>query len=247
MTDGSRRFTDREVALVLKRASEIDEISDARSDGPGGLSLDDLGQIAAEVGISPAALSEAVAALDRRGAGGGAFEGAPLVRRAVHAVPGEVDESGVAELIRQVDASAEGAGSVTEALGSVRWSASDRFVGTQVTITPKDGQTTIEVTEKTPARLRRVVHFVPMAWGMIGALPLIESTPGLLPSLALGGLGLVAGGLLGRAAFTLLSRSSERRVRGLAAALAESAAGAPRALSGHDSDGHTDRDEDSQP
>lgn len=225
MTDGSRRFTDREVALVLKRASEIDEITDARAAGHSGLSLDDLADIAAEVGISRAALAEAVTALDR-GLGANPLEGAPLARHAVRAVPGEVDQAGAAELVRHVDASAQGAGSVTEALGSVRWSATDRFVATQVTVTPRDGQTTIEVTEKIPARLRRVVHFVPMAWGLVGALPLMEGSAGILPTVAIGGAALVVGAAVGRGAFSLLSRSSERRVRRLAAELAQLATAA---------------------
>ena len=224
-SDGSRRFTDREVALVLKRASEIDERSDARS-GSGGLSLNDLTEIAAEVGISNDALRRAVATLDQRRAGASPWEGAPLVRRAVRAVPGELGEADVAELMRRVDASAEGAGSITEALGSVRWSASDRFVGTQVTVTPRDGQTTIEVAEKTPARLRRVVHFIPAVWGLVGALPLLEATGGSLPTIAAGGLAVLLGGAIGRGVFSFLSNRSERRVRALTAELAEVAAAA---------------------
>ena len=48
MSEGSRRFTDREVALVLKRASEIDEAEVAGA--ASGLSLHDLTEIAGEVG-----------------------------------------------------------------------------------------------------------------------------------------------------------------------------------------------------
>lgn len=233
MSDSSRRFTDREVALVLRRASEIDEVSDARSGPAGGLSLGDLSEIAAEVGISQDALRRAVSTLDQRGVSRGLLEGAPLVRRAVHAIPRELEESEIAALMRQVDATAEGAGTVSEALGSVRWAAADRFVGTQVTVTPGGGQTSIDVMEKTPARLRRVVHFLPIAWSLVGALPLMETTVGVLPTLAIGGAALVAGAALGRAAFSLLSSRSEARVKRLAADLAAVGGGpaaAPRKL-----------------
>ncbi|MEM7417658.1 MAG: hypothetical protein AAF389_19375 [Gemmatimonadota bacterium] len=223
MSDSSRRFTDREVALVLKRASEIDEVSEARSGPAGGLSLSDLSEIAAEVGISKEALQRAVSTLERGGPSRSVLEGAPLVRRAVHAVPRALGESDIAELMRHVDARAEGAGTVTEALGSVRWAAADRFVGTQVTVTPKGGQTSIDVMEKTPARLRRVVHFLPVAWSLIGALPLMEATPGVLPTIAIGAAALVAGTAVGRAAFSLLSNRSEARVKRLAADLADAA------------------------
>jgi len=50
-SDGSRRFTDREVATLLRKASEIEESEG--SPGSGGLSMDDLQEIAREVGIAP--------------------------------------------------------------------------------------------------------------------------------------------------------------------------------------------------
>lgn len=232
MSDDSRRFTDREVALVLKRASEIEEVSDAREGAAGALSLGDLKEIASEVGISAEALRQAVATLDTpsRGLGGlgSALEGAPLVRRAVHAVPRELNEADIADLMRRVDVASDSAGTVSEALGAVRWSASDRFMGTQVTVTPRDDQTTIEVAEKTPARLRRIMHFLPMAWSLVGALPVMQSGSGLT-TIAAGGLALLFGATVGRGAFSLLSSRSDRRVRALAAELAAAAAALPAA------------------
>jgi DNA-binding transcriptional ArsR family regulator len=62
-SDESRRFTDREVALVLRRASEIEE--SAGTDGRGGLSARDLEEIAREVGISQRAITQAIASLER--------------------------------------------------------------------------------------------------------------------------------------------------------------------------------------
>src|SRR5690606_27722163 len=56
--DESRRFTDREVALILRRAAEIDEREG--HDASGSLSWGDLRGIAAEVGISPDAVDRAV-------------------------------------------------------------------------------------------------------------------------------------------------------------------------------------------
>ena len=61
--DATRRFTDQEVALVLRKAAEIDE---AEGSEPKGLSIADLRQIAREVGLSPGAIDRAVAALDKR-------------------------------------------------------------------------------------------------------------------------------------------------------------------------------------
>jgi hypothetical protein len=219
----SRRFTDREVALVLRAAAEIDEAEDAGAGG--GLSLEDLRGIAHEVGISPEAVTRAVARLDRRRSPASWLGGAPLVRRAVHAVPGELDRSVLGRLVRLVDERSAGTGAVTEALGSVRWTSSDRLHSTQVSLTPAHGETTLQVVEKARPRVRRLFHLLPMAWGAMIAGPLAASI-GPAGGLAVVGalvLGVTGGGALGRLAWHALSRASARRVERLAAELAREA------------------------
>lgn len=228
MSDGSRRFTDREVALVLKRATELEE-----TEAPGsaaGLSLDDLREIAREVGISPKALDRAVASLERGPPIGTSLAGPPRVRKAVRAVPAELDQDGIARLMRVVDDRADSTGSITEALGSVRWTGQDRFKSTRVSVTPKDGETTIEVVEKAEPKMRRVFHLLPTAWALMLAplfLEMVEPSPvGMVGILIL----LVAVGVgIGRAGWTLVSAASARRVGRLAESLALEAADAPEA------------------
>jgi hypothetical protein len=167
MSEKSRRFTDREVAMVLHKASEIDE---AEGDGSGsGLSLEDLTEIAKEVGISSGAIHLAVAGLDRRRPMRPTLAGAPLVRKAVHAIPGELNEQAIERLVRLIDERAEDAGTISEALGSMRWTSSDRFKSTRISITPGGGETSIEVVEKVVPRMRRIVHLVPAAWASMFA------------------------------------------------------------------------------
>lgn len=56
--DNSKRFTDREVALILKNAADLDEV---QGSGPTkGLSRSDLEEIAAEVGISVDSITQAI-------------------------------------------------------------------------------------------------------------------------------------------------------------------------------------------
>ena len=108
--DKNRRFSDREVALVLKKASELEE-----SEGTGvgkGLRLEELQEIAAEVGISPGLLHRAVAELDAR-TGGNPFAKGQLVHQAVRAVEGELSREAVAELIRDVDGRSDHVGVTT--------------------------------------------------------------------------------------------------------------------------------------
>ena len=226
MTGDSRRFTDREVALVLRRATELDEASGPTAGAAGGLSLDDLKQIAGEVGISTAAIERAVRTLDRPAALGTRLVGAPAVRKAVHVVPGSLDRDGMAALVTTVDDHAEGTGSVTEALGSIRWTARDRLKSTRVSITPNGDATAIEVVEKAEPRLRRIFHLLPAAWGVMLAGAVVAAAPGAGP---IGAAAIATGAALmgagaGRAVWAVLSAASGRRVHRLARIVADEAA-----------------------
>ena len=222
MSDMSRRFTDREVALVLKKASELDETDGAATGG--GLSLEELTDIAKEVGISAEAISQAVGGLDRGRSVGPALAAAPLVRKAAHAVPGELNEEAISRLVQTTDDRTDSAGTVSEALGSVRWTSTDRFRSTRVSITPARGETSIEVVEKAVPRLRRIFHLLPGAWSVMIASPLIMrmQLPGVATAAAVG-LTIAAGVGVGRAAWSLMSAQSGRRVRRLAEGLAAQA------------------------
>jgi hypothetical protein len=233
MSDDTRRFTDREVALVLRRATEIAEASEQPGAAGSGLSLEDLRGIAREVGISPSAIDRAVAGLDRGPGLGTRLAGAPSVRKAARVVPVSLDQEAVAALVSLVDERADGTGAVTEALGSIRWTARDKFKSTRVSIRPGDGETAIDVVEKAEPRMRTIFHLLPAAWGMMLATPLVAAGPpaGMIGAIGIFGLSLLAGAGLGRAAWTLLSSASDRRVRRLAEAVAQKAAqvGAPQA------------------
>jgi hypothetical protein len=224
MSEQSRRYTDREVALVLRRATEIDEAAGPTADPGGGLSLDDLKHIAREVGISPASIERAVATLDRSERLASRFGGAPSVRKAAHVVPTALDRDGVAALVSTVDDEADGTGAVTEALGSVRWTARDRFKSTRVSITARDGETAIEVVEKAEPRLRRIFNLLPAAWGPMLAAPWIASAAGdPLTMIGVGVGAALAGIVAGRAAWAVVSAASDRRVKRLAGTLADEA------------------------
>jgi hypothetical protein len=224
MAEDSRRFTDREVALVLRRATEMDDVTGSDGGASAGLSLEDLKQIAGEVGISTTAIERAVASLDRPAALSTRLVGAPAVRKALHVVPGTVGREEMAALVATVDDHADGTGSVTEALGSVRWTARDRFKSTRVSITPRVTETAIEVVEKAEPRMRRIFNLLPGAWGAMIAAPLITSLAGNpLAMIGVGVGGMIAGVVAGRGAWSLVSAASERRVKALAARLADQA------------------------
>lgn len=219
--DRSRRFTDKEVALVLRKASDLEE---AEGTGPGGgLSLQDLQQIATEVGISREVLDRAVAALDSK-AGGNPFARGQLVHQVIRAVEGELSEKAVSELIQHVDGTSDQVGVVSEALGSIQWTARDRFRTTQVSIKPSEGETRIRVIERATTRLRTFVAAAPT---MVGAA-LVAGTigqfdPSSLAVAFFSALGASAGALVGRFLWRHVSSASEARVKQLAADLTRQA------------------------
>jgi hypothetical protein len=226
-SDPSRRFTDREVALVLKRASEIDVAEESTMGG--GLSLEDLQEIGREVGIAPEAIARAVSTLGRRTSAVSGLAGAPLVHKSMHAVQGELDEAGLGALVHLVDERADGTGTVSEALGSLRWTSADRFRSLQVSLTPGEGETRIQVVEKAKPRFRRVVQLIPAAWGVMLAMPAVGS--GALGGLAVAGIlagGALVGGAIGRGVWSLLSARSQARVASLAEELSAQANDAAR-------------------
>ncbi len=231
MTEGSRRYTDREVALVLRRATELDELDGAAGEAGSGLSLADLRQIAGEVGVSAGALERALATLDRPDSLSSHLAGAPAVRKAVHVVDGELDREGIAALVATVDEHADGTGAVTEALGSVRWTARDRLKSTRVSITPRRGTTAIEVVEKAEPRLRRIFHALPAAWGVtLAGVGLAAAPAGPLGSVVVAVLAAAVGAGVGRGVWALLSTASDQRVHRLAERLASEAAEAAEAI-----------------
>lgn len=223
-----RRFTDRDVALILRRAVELDRRSPGES-AARGLSAEDLRGIAAEVGIDPAMVTRAIAELQsRRGLDGAALLGPALVSREVRAVPTAADRDGLARLVRIVDQEIPAQGTVGEALGSVRWTAPGRLLSHQVSLEPSGEETIIRVEERYADRLRAILHGLPAAYGAMFGLAIgLEAIGGLaagvLAPLGLGAVGWGLGGLIWR----IVSARSQARVHALAERLSAEAASLP--------------------
>jgi len=221
-SDGSRRFTDKEVAIVLRKASELE---DREGEGGGsGLSLEELEDIAAEVGISREAMGRAVAHLDSRSKRLGPLSGGPLTHRAIQAVPGELDEEARARLIEYVSSTSDAIGATSEALGSTQWTSVDRFRSTQVSITPARGETNVQVVERASTRLRRMAHLLPASLAAAvtaGSIGVLEPSSGAIAAFI--ALGFAVGGLVGRVAWGWLSAQSADRVERFAGELSRQA------------------------
>jgi len=164
-----RRFTDREIGLILRRAVELEESSPSGALPSGrGLTLGELQDIAREAGIDPGMVGRAVTELEgRRGLEGLSVGGPSAVRREVRTVPGELSREAVGELIRVVDQEVEAQGTVVEALGTVRWTSNGRFLSTQVSVEPSGEDTLLRVEERYSEMIRGPLHGVPAGWGAL--------------------------------------------------------------------------------
>lgn len=212
---------------MLQRAVEIEEHRPGITAATRGLTLGELHEIAREVGLSPAVIDEALSTLQtgRRSHASGLL-GAPLSRKVVRAVPRNLDEDGLRRLIRITEDSVDATGTVSEALGTVRWtsvSSAHKFAHTtQISLSSNSGETQIQVAQRYPAGLRAVLHFIPAAWGaMLGAG--VAASTGAIGMVGVGVAAAALGIGIGRGIWQLLARRSERQVEEVATALANAA------------------------
>lgn len=173
-----RRFTDREVARILERATDLERSgagpgASAGLPSPRGLTVAQLQEIGTEAGIDPSLIARAAAEVGARGSVlPVAPLGSPPVHRELRSVPARLSRDALSELVRLVDERVPAQGTVTEALGTVRWSARDRHLHRQVSLEPGTDETLIRVEERWTDRIRAVVHGLPTAWGAMFGLPL---------------------------------------------------------------------------
>jgi hypothetical protein len=231
MTAGDRRYTDREVALILRRAAELEERAGVEVKARG-ISLGELEQIARDVGLDVARIRRAALELEAgRRFRGSISLGSPPSRTAVRGVESPLAEDALRALVRAIDDLVDAPGTVTEALGTIRWTARDRWLTTQVAVAPGADGTTVKVHERIDPRVRGLLHVVPTAWGAMAGITIAASAGlAVLPAAAiLAGCALV-GTAAGRGVWEILSERSQRRVDELSGELATQA----RSLAGQE-------------
>lgn len=179
--DAARRYTEKEVGLLLRRATEIQR-SEPSARAPAGLTLGELEEVALEAGIDPRHLRRAAAELEA-GAGGSTL-GAKLAGGALafvleRTVPGELSHERFEELVPLMQSGTLGQGTASAVGKTLTWSSrSDTNTSSQqILVSSGDGRTTIRVEERLS--------------GLAGALH-----GGLVAGVG-GGVGIGAGGALG--------------------------------------------------
>lgn len=216
-----RSFSDREVALVLRRAAEI-EASEGGS--VGGVPESEVVAIAGEAGIGREAVARALEELRSEAAVTGSTFFPPSSRRAARVVPGSLGREAMASLVQSIEDRIGRPGTVTEALDTVRWTSASSMWTTQVSLSSSGGESRIGVHERINDRSKRILFILP-------ANVLIMTGVAIAGSLGLAGGGVLAcaaGGALaglaiGRAAFQRFSKASRERVERLVSDVSDAA------------------------
>jgi hypothetical protein len=143
--DNSRQLYNREqTTALLRRAMKLQQ-SGASQNG-GGLSLDEIRQIAADVGISSQYIDAAAA--EQPGSATGLL-GGPTAHELGRVIAGSVDDEAWEEMVRETRHNFGQAGTISQ-LGATReWTTSEReIISMHLAVTSRNGQTRIQLTER---------------------------------------------------------------------------------------------------
>lgn len=134
-----RRYTEKELSLILQRATERQALTPRA--GSDGLSLSEIQEIAAEVGLSPEEV--AVAAAQVRAEGAGRMTGAAYELT----LPAELGEREVGALFDAARERTQSRGTVRREPSGSTWSSTDGLGITRVSVTSRGGRSTLTVSE----------------------------------------------------------------------------------------------------
>ena len=161
-----RRFTDEEIREILKKAVEkAPSRALVKSEG---LSLAEMKAIGGEVGIDPVRLEEAARSLIRTGGNRPSkILGAPTVLNFERKVEGEFDPDDTPEILSVIRRIMSEQGKVEEIRGSLEWSAKGDASARYVTLSSREGTTTIQGS----SNLSGVAVLTYLIPGFMGFLP----------------------------------------------------------------------------
>lgn len=160
-----RKFSDREVREILKKAVEKAP-SRALAKGEG-ISLADLKSIGEEVGIDPDRVEDAARAVALSGAKNSFFLlGFPRILNFARKVKGELDPADMPEVLALIRGTMGQQGEANEILGSLEWSGKGETGERYVTLSSREGTTSI--TSSSNLTQLAVVSFLPA--GLIGLI-----------------------------------------------------------------------------
>jgi hypothetical protein len=168
----TRRFTDREVREILKRA--VEESPSRALVKAEGLSLDELKAIGQEVGIDPARLEDAARAVVLgTSRSKGRIVGGPMVLDVERTVPVEISPRDTPDVLSVIRRTMGSQGEVAEIHGSLEWRTKGDAGERYVTLSPRDGTTTIRASAN-------ITNAAVLSYLPVGIVGLITTLVGLV-------------------------------------------------------------------
>jgi hypothetical protein len=148
--DAGRLYDDREIGMLIKRATELQESASERKGG--GLPLHEIERIAAEIGISPAHLREAALDLDHSGAPAKGLRllGGPFEVGSRRVITGSVSDEHWERIVSELRRVTGSAGTVGAVGRRREWTRTVSDMGqvlesTEVVVSPRGEATAVEV------------------------------------------------------------------------------------------------------
>jgi hypothetical protein len=147
-----RRYSEEEFALILRKASEIQDAPGGGGKGGtgSGLTLAEIQSIANEAGLDPQAVSRAAAllgAMEWEEVSGlaAAIFGAPGKFHLDFEVPGKLPPEELGRVLELIRRSASHQGEAAEVLGGVEWKTVGELSAINVNISPRGDATSIQI------------------------------------------------------------------------------------------------------
>ncbi len=206
----SRLYSDQEISAILKRAGEM-QAKESPTESHG-LSLKELQEIAAEVGLDPQIVAAAAAEMEHAGIveKSAGFLGAPTSLYVERVIPGEIDQALMPEVAAKIGEAFGMVGRSGQVGKSLEWTHTSERSNLQVTVMPHNGQTKVRVIGKHP---RVALGFFLPALVVGGVwtsmIPLAMELPPAAV-FAVASIGLVLGYFLSRFGFSAYVRKKER-------------------------------------
>ena len=223
----SRKFDEKEVALIFRQATELDVPVEGRretssgSDLGGGLDLQELKDIALEVGVDPTRVAEAARSLmiQPRDSPLVVFVGTPTHFEMESEFDVRLNDEIRGDLLREIRAVMDRQGVTEGQSGSLEWKAEDELGGRYVTISPSSAGTRLSVIGrfKSAEYLGAAVAAMITAVGavsVVGAINVVGAVGWILAPIVAVGAILIPRSILGR----IVTRET-RRMSQLAARL----------------------------
>lgn len=172
MADDERKYTDEQMALILRRAGDLQA---QREDGRH--TLAEIQEIARQVGLDPALVAHAAAGLPRKAAVLPAASSS-LVQTMETVIPQRVTTEQMGRLVDAVRRASGAQGTSRQVFDSVewRWGSENELVDLRVTITPNAERTNVRVQhDATGAGF--LSTFIPAIGSVIGVAAAFSALP----------------------------------------------------------------------